>query len=485
MAWQTIRVANPYRSRNGIFEDMFGTPTPKGGRDRRRYSTREGKGRVDTASAIFYGDKATHKALARRKRKRKKAKKPWLGGWTGEGNPRRRNNALTDLLAGDIASKVSSSVIGALSGKRKRKKTVKRKKRNTQAVRLSHWWGGGARSRRKYKSVRKGSARSKTSGTGLTTTQKSIVRHYRKKRRKSGLTIGNPHLALIGSNLHKPKRRTTMAKARRRRRNSLKGRRRNAKGQLMKVKANPRRRRKSSRRRNVARANPRRRRRNRVRVITKIKYRTRRVNVAKRRKRKSTRRRSRRRNTAALAAVNPRRRRRRSGGRKRRRNMAAVNPRRRRRARVTRRRRRNLGRRNAGGMLGGFLGRINLAQVAEVTVGTLVGNKVATWGGAKVASMVGVTDPMMTGLIKAGIGVGLAGFVSKFRPAFALGLAAGAVSGLVDQYIVTPYITPYLPMAGMGDYVNRTWKEDNWLASGGAPGALAGMGNNSLNRSSL
>jgi len=142
-----------------------------------------------------------------------------------------------------------------------------------------------------------------------------------------------------------------------------------------------------------------------------------------------------------------------------------------------------MGRRNAG--LGGILGRLNLMQVAEVGLGVIAGDKLATWGGSKVASMIGVTDPMMTGLIKAGLGIAGAGFVSKFRPALALGLAAGAVNGLLNQYVFTPYIAPYLPLSGMGEYVNRTWKDDNWLAAGGAPGALAGMGANSLNRSSL
>jgi hypothetical protein len=135
-----------------------------------------------------------------------------------------------------------------------------------------------------------------------------------------------------------------------------------------------------------------------------------------------------------------------------------------------------------------LLGRLNLMQVAEVGIGAIAGDKVATWGGSKVASMVGVTDPMMTGLIKAGLGVVAAGFVSKFRPALALGLAVGAVNGLLNEYVFMPYINPYLPLSGfrgMGEYQDRTWKMDNWLASGGAPGALAGMGANSLNRSSL
>lgn len=153
---------------------------------------------------------------------------------------------------------------------------------------------------------------------------------------------------------------------------------------------------------------------------------------------------------------------------------------------MTRRRRRNTARRNPS--FGGLLGRLNLMQVAEVGIGAIAGDKVATWGGSKVASMVGVTDPMMTGLIKAGLGVVAAGFVSKFRPALALGLAVGAVNGLLNEYVFMPYINPYLPLSGfrgMGEYQDRTWKMDNWLASGGAPGALAGMGANSLNRSSL
>ena len=134
------------------------------------------------------------------------------------------------------------------------------------------------------------------------------------------------------------------------------------------------------------------------------------------------------------------------------------------------------------------MGRLNIMQVAEVGIGAIAGDKLATWGGSKVASMVGVTDPMMTGLIKAGLGIVGAGFVSKFRPALALGLAVGAVNGLLNEYVFTPYISPYLPLSGgrgLGEYVDRTWKADNWLASGGAPGALAGMGNNSLNRNSL
>ena len=389
--------------------------------------------------------------------------------------PARRNaNVLTDLLAGDIAAKVSKSVMSSLTGtgRKRRKAKPKRKRKNPHLALI----GGNPRKRRRYgtkEGLQFASPGTRTYdfmsyGSGTTkAARKSMERYKRKQRKKKKSSSG---LKLNGG---------TMAKARRRKRNSVRNRARDSKGRLLKV----RNKRTSSRRRNVARANPRRRRRNRVRVITKIKYRTRRINVAKRRKRKATRRRSRRRNTA-LAAVNPRRRRR---SRRRRNVAAAVNPRRR-RARVTRRRRRrNTGaRRNAG--FGGILGRLNIMQVAEVGIGAIAGDKLATWGGSKVASMVGVTDPMMTGLIKAGLGIVGAGFVSKFRPALALGLAVGAVNGLLNEYVFTPYISPYLPLSGgrgLGEYVDRTWKADNWLASGGAPGALAGMGNNSLNRNSL
>ena len=445
MAWQTIRVANPTRAR-------------------RRYSTREGQGsgygrrltdwEKTSSKWELPGTLSTKKAVRRHRAKQRKSSGLRL-------NP----NILTDLLAGDIASKVSKSVMSSLTGSRKRRKPAKRRKRHNPHLALI---GGNPRARRRYK-TKEGwltPKRKLTDTFGMDQSGYKSIHRYRKKKAKKKSSSG---LKLNAGG--------TMAKARRRRRNSLKNRPRDRKGRLLKV----RNKRRSSRRRNVARANPRRRRRNRVRVITKIKYRTRRINVARRRKRKATRRRSRRRNTALAARVNPRRRRR------SRRNIAAVNPRRRRRARVTRRRRRNTGaRRNAG--IGGLLGRLNLMQVAEVGLGTIAGDKIATWGGSKVASMIGVTDPMMTGLLKAGLGVVAAGFVSKFRPALALGLAVGAVNGLINEYIFTPYISPYLPLSGgrgMGDYIDRTWKADNWLAAGGAPGALAGMGNNSLNRNSL
>ena len=130
--------------------------------------------------------------------------------------------------------------------------------------------------------------------------------------------------------------------------------------------------------------------------------------------------------------------------------------------------------------MSGILGKLNIIQVAEVGLGVIVGDKLATWGGSKVASMVGVTDPMMTGLIKAGIGIVGAGFVSKFRPALALGLAAGAVNGLLNQYVFQPYIQPYLPMSGLGEYTPRNWKVDNWLADGASGAGVAGMGQNKL-----
>lgn len=255
--------------------------------------------------------------------------------------------------------------------------------------------------------------------------------------------------------------------ARRRKRNSLKNRPRDRKGRLLKV----RNKRTSSRRRRSIRATPRRRRRNKARVVTKIKYITRRVNVAKRRKRKATRRRSRRRNTA-LAAL-------------------AANPRRRRRgSRKVRARRRNYSRRRRNAGLGGLIGKVNLMQVAEVAGGVFLGDKVTSYLGNQVNSMIGITDSTTAGLVKAGLGIVTAGFVWRFRPALGLGIAVGAANSLLNQYVFTPlwgYASPYLPtgMSGLGEYVDRTWKADNWLAAGGAPGALAGVGANSLNRSSL
>lgn len=257
--------------------------------------------------------------------------------------------------------------------------------------------------------------------------------------------------------------------ARRRKRNSLKNRPRDRKGRLLKV----RNKRTSSRRRRSIRATPRRRRRNKARVVTKVKYITRRVNVAKRRKRKATRRRSRRRNTALAAlAANPRRRRR--GGRRR----------------TVRARRRNYSRRRRNAGLGGLIGKVNLMQVAEVAGGVFLGDKVTSYLGNQVNSMIGITDSTTAGLVKAGLGIVTAGFVWRFRPALGLGIAVGAANSLLNQYVFTPlwgYASPYLPtgMSGLGEYVDRTWKADNWLAAGGAPGALAGVGANSLNRSSL
>lgn len=128
-------------------------------------------------------------------------------------------------------------------------------------------------------------------------------------------------------------------------------------------------------------------------------------------------------------------------------------------------------------------------QVVEVGVGVLAGDKVTTYLGNTVSGWLGLTDPMMTGLVKVGLGVVTAGLVWRFRPALGLGVAVGAVNGLINQYIFTPIwgmATPYLPggMAGLRDYVNRDWRIDNWLAQGG--GAVAGLGaGNSLNRSSL
>lgn len=280
-----------------------------------------------------------------------------------------------------------------------------------------------------------------------------------------------------------------MARRRRsRRRNSLRGRPRDSKGRLLKInkkrrrRANPVKRRRRRhvanpvrRRRHKARATPRRRRRrNKARVVVVNRHRrhkTRRVaNVARRRRRKhSARRRSRRRNVA----VNPRRHRRRRYNRAR-------------GHRRTHRRRRNAG-------LGSLVGRVNFMQVLEVGVGVLAGDKVTTYLGNTVSGWLGLTDPMTSGLVKVGLGVVVAGLVWRFRPALGLGVAVGAVNGLVNQYIFTPIwgmASGYLPAGmagfrGVGDYVNRDWRIDNWLAQGGGA-AVAGLGNgNSLNRSSL
>lgn len=129
-------------------------------------------------------------------------------------------------------------------------------------------------------------------------------------------------------------------------------------------------------------------------------------------------------------------------------------------------------------------------QVAEVAGGVFLGDKLTTYLGNQVNSMLGVTDQTISGVVKAGLGIVTAGFVWRYRPALGLGIAVGAANALLNQYVFVPlwgYATPYLPggMAGLGEYKDRTWKADNWLAAGGAPGALAGMGNNSLNRSSL
>lgn len=132
-------------------------------------------------------------------------------------------------------------------------------------------------------------------------------------------------------------------------------------------------------------------------------------------------------------------------------------------------------------------------QVAEVAGGVFIGDKITTYLGAKVSEMIGITDTTTSGLVKTGLGIVTAGLVWRFRPALGLGIAVGAANALLNQYVFVPlwgYATPYLPggmtgLRGVGDYVDRTWKADNWLAAGGAPGALAGMGNNSLNRNSL
>lgn len=412
--WQTIRVANPFRRNISL--------------RKHKKSLKSGGGSwfLDPTISWERAKKAKRRSRGKGLGKRRPKSKRVRGVFT-IGNARRRNpNFITDAVAGRIADSVASRVGSMFSSpKRKRRKPAKRKRRNTPGI---------------------------------------------------------AHLALIGSNPKRRKRRkTTMAKARRARRrrgNSLRNRPRDSKGRLLKVR-NARKKRSSRRRRNTALTNPRRRRRrNRVRVVTKIKYRTRRVNVARKRRKKSTsRRRSRRRNAAALKVANPRRRRRRSTSRKRRRNTVSrmSNPRRRRRS--TRRRRRN-----AGG-LSGIIGKVNLMQVAEVAGGVFVGDKLTNYLAPQITGMVGVTDPTISAVIKAGLGVVVAGFVWRFRPALGLGIAVGSANALLNQYVFGPLwgMVPGLPsgMAGLSDYQARNWKMDDWLAGAGGAG-VAGMGANKL-----
>lgn len=126
-------------------------------------------------------------------------------------------------------------------------------------------------------------------------------------------------------------------------------------------------------------------------------------------------------------------------------------------------------------------------QVAEVAGGVFLGDKVTTYLGNQAAGMLGLTDTTTVGLLKAGLGVVTAGLVWRFRPALGLGIAVGAANALLNQYVFGPlwgYASPYLPggMSGLGEYVPRQWKMDNWpyeLAQGGGAG-VAGMGQNKL-----
>ena len=122
-------------------------------------------------------------------------------------------------------------------------------------------------------------------------------------------------------------------------------------------------------------------------------------------------------------------------------------------------------------------------QVAEVAGGVFLGDKITSYLGNQVSSMIGITDATMSGFLKAGLGIVTAGFVWRFRPALGLGIAVGAANALLNQYVFVPLwgmTSGYLPagMAGLGEYVPRGWKMDNWLAEGGA--GVAGMGQNKL-----
>lgn len=427
-------------------------------RARRRYKTYEGKqkplwsqggpghggGKLQVGFLSRHGSKAVRKSIRRHK---KKTSGIFL-------NPRKRKRFGTKIYGGPWGSK--GTLFGGTSrtrrsAEKRRRKLYRVTKRKVKVLKLN------PRRKRKTWTV-----------TGTRGSGHDILGGYRtkrsaEKRRRKAIRSGRYSKTTLYSFLNPRKK--PMAK--RKRRNPA----RDSKGRFLKAASRKRNRRTSiSRRRRNTLAAPRRRRRNKTRVITRIKYRTRRVaNVAKRRRRKAVRRHTRRRNVALV----PKRRRRNPGARRGRR----------RSYRRSYRRRRNAG-------LGGLVGRVNFMQVAEVGIGVLAGDKITTYLGNTVAGWLGLTDATTVGLVKTGLGVVTAGLVWRFRPALGLGIAVGAVNGLINQYVFTPLwgmATPYLPggMAGLKEYVNRDWRIDNWLAQGGGGAAVAGIGSNSLNRSSL
>lgn len=119
-----------------------------------------------------------------------------------------------------------------------------------------------------------------------------------------------------------------------------------------------------------------------------------------------------------------------------------------------------------------------------VAGGVFIGDKISgfatDWALAQFGGAIGTSDTTK-GLIKLAVGVLTAGFVWRFQPSLGMGIAVGAANSLLNQYVFGPawgYVTPYLPtgMAGMGDYVNRSYKVDNWLGAGQGA-AVAGLGN--------
>lgn len=124
-------------------------------------------------------------------------------------------------------------------------------------------------------------------------------------------------------------------------------------------------------------------------------------------------------------------------------------------------------------------------QVAEVAGGVFLGDKITGYVAPMVTNAIGITDTTTSGLVKTALGVVTAGLVWRFRPALGLGIAVGAANALLNQYVFGPlwgYASPYLPtgMAGLGEYVPRGWKMDNWLYDGAGGAGVAGMGQNKL-----
>jgi hypothetical protein len=109
-------------------------------------------------------------------------------------------NILTDLLAGDIASKVSKSVMSSLTGSRKRKKPAKRRKRHNPHLALI---GGNPRAKKSFWTLegaprqpkRKRKTSYWTASVAAPSTLKSIRRHKKKSKKSSGLSLNGGTMA--------------------------------------------------------------------------------------------------------------------------------------------------------------------------------------------------------------------------------------------------------------------------------------------------